>query len=57
MTTFDIESVLADEKLTRLRRAYHQLEAFQLSGRHLSLKMKFEQLLSKPARQEPPVES
>jgi len=36
----NLEDLLADEKLTQLRRAYHELEAFQLSPAHEATKEK-----------------
>ena len=42
----DLESVLADENLTRLRRAYHALEGFQLSPAHSTAKEKLKTALS-----------
>lgn len=44
----DIESVLSDEKLTRLRRAYHGLEALQLSAEHEAAKKRLKEGLSRP---------
>jgi hypothetical protein len=43
-----LEAVLADEKLTRLRRAYHELEAYQLSPEHDSAKKRLRESLSQP---------
>jgi hypothetical protein len=40
-----LETILADEKLTRLRRAYHELEAFQLSPEHEAAKEKLRRSL------------
>lgn len=44
----DLESVLGDEKLTRVRRAYHELEAFQLSDQHEAVKKKLKESLAHP---------
>jgi len=43
----NLEDLLADEKLTHLRRAYHELEAFQLSPEHEQGKAKLKAILSK----------
>lgn len=36
----EMETLLADESLTRLRKAYHEIEAFALSDEHLAAKNK-----------------
>ena len=41
-----LEEVLSDEKLIRLRRAYHELEAFQLSAEHGAAKRRLKERLS-----------
>lgn len=47
-TTLNLEAVLSDEKLTRLRRAYHELEAYQLSPQHETAKKKLKESLAYP---------
>jgi hypothetical protein len=52
-TDLDLEAVLGDDKLTRLRRAYHELEAFQLSPAHSEAKWKLKESLARPALDHP----
>lgn len=44
----DLDDGMSDESLRELRKAYHELEAFQLSDEHITTKNLLKSRLSEP---------